>query len=491
MRRGALSIVLLAGCLLLAGCQAAPRTAAPATHFPISETLQPADSTTPDNPAPTLTLKPAQNGTAQTRYRIEATLDGSLRSLRVREEIHLTNPTGLPLAALPLVVEANCYEGAFELAGVSGSDGIVASVAALDLNALTLSLQPALPADATLILTLEYSLRLPAILPEQPRVFGYTQRQLNLTDWYPFFPAYSAASGWTLHPPAAVGEHTVYPAADFDVDLHLPQLDPPLVVAASSPAESIADGYRYHLVAARNFVWSASQQYRVNVQQAGPLTVTSYAYPATELAGRAALDTTVQALNYFSNQFGLPPRGSLSIVQADFPDGMEYDGLFFLSERFYYGYDGSPRSYLALISVHETAHQWWYARIGNDQALDPWLDEALCTYSELLFYQVLNPELADWWWGFRVEPYEPQGSLDTTVYDFNQFLPYRNRVYLRGAQFLDSLRQALGDEAFFSALQAYARRFDGRIATRQDFFDVFQDKAQTDLAPLIAQFFSR
>jgi hypothetical protein len=31
---------------------------------------------------------------------------------------------------------------------------------------------------------------------------------------------------------------------------------------------------------------------------------------------------------------------------------------------------------------HETAHQWFYSLVGNDQARDPWLDEGLATWAE-------------------------------------------------------------------------------------------------------------
>lgn len=435
-------------------------------------------------------------GTAQpetrnnTHYKISASLDDSLRNLQVREQISLINPTGADLAEIPLVVEANRYDDAFKLLSLTVDGGQTVIVKGLDVNILTLTIQPALAADQKLTITLEYTLRLPPILPDKPQILGYTQRQINMADWYPFLPYYNPAGTWLLHPPAAVGENTVYPLADFDLDLRLPNLNPALVVAASAPPESTPDGYRYHLESARNFVWSASQQYRVSTQQAGPVTVTSYAFPATELPAWAALDYTVQAVNYFSKQFKIEPHSSLSIVQSDFPDGMEFDGLYFLSERFYYGFDGSPRSYLALIAVHETAHQWWYARVGSDQAQDPWLDEALATYSELLFYENLNPDLAKWWWGFRVDPYAPAGSLDATIYDFSQFLPYRNQIYLRGAQMLNALRLSMGDADFFGALQTYAVRFDGKVASRQDFFDVFQQATKIDLSPVLTEFFS-
>ncbi len=481
----ALFVILLAACQPVSLATMPPGPALPTDAPPVEETTS-LPAATPVTLQPPANTEPA--GAERPQYHISAELDESQRNLLVVEEIHFTNPSGSALESLPLAVEANRYPGAFEWLGASAEQRKV-TLESLDANQLLVRLSPALAAGAAMTLRLEFRLQLPPILTGQPHIFGYTSRQINLADWYPILPQFNPVDGWLLHPPGAVGEHGVYPAANFDIELHLPPVQPALVVAASAAGDPIPGGYRYHVEGARNFVWSASQEYIVSTQQAGDTTVASYAYPATELAARAALDYTVQAVNYFSKQFGAPPRGSLSIVQADFPDGMEYDGLFFLSDRFYYGFDGSPRSYLALIAVHETAHQWWYARVGSDQALEPWLDEALCTYSELLFYESLNPELAGWWWGFRVEPYAPDGSLTATIYDFSQFTPYRNRVYLRGALFLGALRQAMGDGAFFDALRAYLERFDGQIATRSDFLDVFQRATSVDLSTLIVDAF--
>ena len=33
---------------------------------------------------------------------------------------------------------------------------------------------------------------------------------------------------------------------------------------------------------------------------------------------------------------------------------------------------------------HEVAHLWFYGLVGDDQARDPWLDEAFATYAEAL-----------------------------------------------------------------------------------------------------------
>lgn len=178
-------------------------------------------------------------------------------------------------------------------------------------------------------------------------------------------------------------------------------------------------------------------------------------------------------MKLYSELYGKYPRDILSVVEADFLDGMEYDGLFFLSKAFYNLYDGTPKGYLTFIAVHETAHQWFFSQVGNDQALEPWLDEAWCTFSELLYYERYYPELVDWWWYYRVNYYEPIGWIDLPVYDYTGFIAYRNAVYLRGAQFLYELRAALGQEQFFEITKAYVQNQTGKIAGTAEFINAF------------------
>jgi aminopeptidase N len=49
------------------------------------------------------------------------------------------------------------------------------------------------------------------------------------------------------------------------------------------------------------------------------------------------------------------------------------------------------------MTPHELSHQWFYGFIGSNHALEPWLDEALATYAELLYYERYHPESVDWW----------------------------------------------------------------------------------------------
>jgi aminopeptidase N len=327
--------------------------------------------------------------------------------------------------------------------------------------------------------------------------YGYTERQTNIVDWYPYIPPYLDGQGWLVHSKWWFGEHQVFAAADFTVRLTLAEPVENLVIAASAPAEQNGNSYTYHLESARSFALSASTEYVTQTTTSGNITVTSYYFPYDRYAGLEVMQNTADALGLFSHLIAPYPYASLSVVEADFLDGMEYDGLFFLSHGFYDLYDGTPKGYLTFIAAHETAHQWFYGLVGNDQALEPWLDEALCTYMEHVFYENLyndyspssGQSLVDWWWYYRVNFYDPTGWVDGSIYDFSQFRQYRDAVYLNGAKFLDELRSLVGDEAFFAFIRDYAAQKTHRIATASDFFTILKQHTSVDLDGLLTRYF--
>jgi aminopeptidase N len=208
------------------------------------------------------------------------------------------------------------------------------------------------------------------------------------------------------------------------------------------------------------------------------------------------MQTTVQALELYSQLFGAYDRPSLTLVESTFPDGMEYDGLYFLGQEYFKAYAGGADNYLTALSAHETAHQWWYAMTANDQALEPWLDEALATYSERLFYEQEYPDSVDWWVKTRIEAYQPEGYVNSSIYDFTAFRPYVNAVYLRGTEFLQALREQMGDQAFLSFLKDYYSHL--RSVSEQDnlglasadfFWNTASKHYSGDLSELKQQFF--
>jgi hypothetical protein len=388
------------------------------------------------------------------------------------------------------------YPGAFQLDSLAWGDGQPVKDIVTETGWLRFLLRQPLEPGQTIDLSISYQLNLPSPTPSaavRPIPFGYTERQTNLVDWYPFIPPYIPGEGWLAHPAGYYGEHLVYDIADFSVNIRLARPNPNLVIAASAPAIQDGEWFRFQHNDARNFAWSISPYYQALTKQSGTIKVTSYAFNGEEKASQAVLDATVEALGLYSRLFGPYPRQALTVVEADFLDGMEYDGMYFLSKGFYNLYTGTSGEYLIAIAAHETAHQWWYALVGNDQALEPWLDEALCTYSERLYYENLHPEDLDWWWKYRVYYYQPRGWVDDTIYnphgEVNAYRAYRDAVYLNGAVFLEELRKTVGDQAFFAFFKEYANQYQSTLSTKDVFFTLLGKFTQADLTPLLKKYF--
>ena len=322
-------------------------------------------------------------------------------------------------------------------------------------------------------------------------------RQINLTNWYPFVVPFIGGQ-WTLHPVWYYGEELVYDAADFKVNLKFSDSTPPPVVASSGElVATSADGTAtYTLTAGRAFVFSMSPDFQVDSTKVGDVTVYSYYYDYSsfDIPGRLSLTTTAQALQIYSQRYGPYPHKTLSVIMGNFPDGMEYSASYFTSYGYYNLLAGSPTNSIYQLSVvylaaHETAHQWWFEQVANDQALEPWLDEAMATYSEHVFFETYYPAELKLWWYVRSDQYDPKGWVDIPIYDGGGFRPYTNAVYFEGAHFLDDLRTRIGDQAFFAFLQDYLNQENGKISTSADFFRILRTHTQVDFSDLDKKIF--
>ena len=425
-----------------------------------------------------------------TQYTLSANLDYDNHHLRVDEQITYGNRFDTPLSNLLLLVEPNRYPDGFHLTSLRWSDDQEITDYTFEGAELIITLREPLKPGEIIHLNLSYELN----LPQQSAPYGYSERQTNLSDWYPTIPPYIPGAGFLVREPSFPGEHLAYDSADFVVDIQLTSPNSaeglPLTIAASALDKGNQDQHTYRLEAARNFAWSVSDRYQVLTTTVGDVQVLGYSFPYHASADEPALQTTADALALYSDLFGPYPHESLSVVEADFLNGMEYVGLNFLSHAFYDYFTGTPENNLVIIAAHEVAHQWFYGQVGNDQALEPWLDEALCTYSESLFYKHTYPDLLEWWWDNRVRFHEPTGWVDSTIYDTNDFKVYKDSVYLRGAIFLEDLRVLVGDEAFNAFLLDYLKQYTDEQATANGFFALLENHTDADLSGLLSEYFA-
>lgn len=156
-----------------------------------------------------------------------------------------------------------------------------------------------------------------------------------------------------------------------------------------------------------------------------------------------------RAITELVKRYGPFPFPSLSVARVPAQGGgIEYPSSILML-------DGSR-----LVAVHETAHQWFYAMVGNSQALHPWLDEAFAEYSQKL----VDGESE------RPGTLEAPGTVDRSTESYgNEVETYYFVTYSKGAAALEAARAAAGEPAWDAAMRCYANQNAWRIASPADF----------------------
>lgn len=458
--------------------RAVPVASAPPTRPPAGVTLTPTREPSP-------TPIPVEHGFPQ--YHLEVVLDYDRKEIVVSQLLQYTNQTGTTLDELVLVIEPLRYininfQDSFELLQLAweGMDGKLVTGAKIDGVILTVPLRESLQPGEIVNLFMVYIVRPPL----QAGIFGYTQRQIVFNHWFPFVPHYD--KGWVIPIKGELGEHLVYPTADYYVEIF--NHDPDVIVAGPAPAFVEQNVVQYELLGARTFSWSASPEYVELYFQLGEIPVWGYVFPEQVRAGEAVLQATAEALDLFEFLFGPYPFEDLTMVVIDHYDGLEADGLFYIGELYLDQYNGTQRDRAINIAVHETAHQWFYSLVGSNPALEPWLDEAIATYSEQLYFENVYPEHLDWWWDFRVNNYLVYEKVNRSIYEYFSFSSFVRGVYVNGVKFIHALREALGDEAFFAGLTEYLKVGRYQVMSGEDFLNIMT-KNNPAVLPLILEIY--
>lgn len=418
-------------------------------------------------------------------HTVDAVLDYPSQTLQVRQTTVYTNLTGETLTDFVMNIEPNRWLEVFTLRGVLQKTlgrGSIQPGYDLTGRRLYLELVEPLAPNCTLEVEMLFEIVVPPVrtgVDAFKGFFGHTDRQINLGHWLPS-AAERLGDEWITRQAMFVGEQEVVGLADWDVTLKIENAPETLAIAAPGTVQLLgANHARYQLDGARDFTISVGDglsMQQATAEDGTAIEVYTFAdatlYTASGVidAGNHALNVALRSFETYVKLFGDYPYERLLVVQGDFPDGMEFSGIVFVSSDWFKNHTGNPADFLTLITAHEVAHQWWYTRVGSDPALTPWLDEALSTYSEYVFIEQFYPNLKDWWWQFRVESHSPQGFVDSTIYEFSSIRAYINAVYLRGVTMLHALRNDLGTEVFFDLLRRYADTFDGQVATSADFW---------------------
>ncbi|SHE90556.1 Peptidase family M1 [Caldanaerobius fijiensis DSM 17918] len=343
-----------------------------------------------------------------------------------------------------------------------------------DNTILKLSLLRPLKSGKSIPIYISYVIKLP---PSVGR-FGYGRYTYNITNWYPIACVYDD-KGWHKDPYYILGDPFYSDVANYRVLLRAPA---GYVVASTGDIKSISidgDIKSWSIVAenVRDFAMIISNKFKVVSEKVDGITVKSYYFSQDDF-GRRALKYARDALKFFSEYIGPYPYKQYSVVQADFyVGGMEYPNLVMIDGDLYTRSNIFDMEY---VIAHETAHQWWYGIVGNDEVNEAWLDEGLTEYSTILYLErYYGKSIADNVFSKAIErPFEEfiASAKNTctlrSLPQFERWEDYINLTYNKGAVMYSRLRKLVGDNIFNQILREYYSEYRYKNATTQDLIDV-------------------
>ncbi len=349
---------------------------------------------------------------------------------------------------------------------------------------LSIDLQNSLMPNERILLEMEYSFT----IPNCNHRFGFGENTINLANFYPIMCVYENGA-FNTNGYNSNGDPFYSDMANYCVDIIT---DKQYLVAGTGEKTILAldnnltkTSFKANLV--RDFALVLSDKFETINEITNDIKIEYYYF--NDVNASESLKAGIDSINTFSKLFGDYPYSTFSIVQADFVHGgMEYPNLVMISSNI-----DNADDYKNVI-VHETAHQWWYAMIGNDEFTYPWLDEAVTEFSTMLFYDnnsgynfnhkdMINACKENY--TLFITVYEDVlGKIDTSMRAVNEYSTepeYTYCTYVKGTLMFESLYQLVGKDKFVKSLKEYFENYKYKNVTPDNLISTFEKISKQEL----------
>lgn len=336
------------------------------------------------------------------------------------------------------------------------------------------------------------------------------------------YPILAARNGdeWLRKVELSIGDTAMSEVADYEVTIETPRS-----VAVYAPVAGQTGSQREELGSTkfaaenlRDFAFVAGRDLHSEQRTVGDVTIRSIFKPEHEVVARRVLRIAADAVRIYVGRLGPLPIKMVSIVDAPLVATLgsaEFSGLSAIASAFYLDFDSptmrnlpdvireqraSVEDSLEWTVAHVVAHQWWGVTVGNDSAHEPILDEALASWSALLYYReahgdeqaavALDEQLRGVYKLYRTFGGEDM-EASRAAREFRNSFQYAAIVTSKGALLFEALRKLLGDETFLAALGSYYQTNQLEIADLNDLRGAFVAGAPAEQRRTVTRTFDR
>ncbi|OQY35100.1 MAG: hypothetical protein B6I38_01810 [Anaerolineaceae bacterium 4572_5.1] len=422
-------------------------------------------------------------------YHLELNIDPDMTHLAGREEVRYTNTEDAPLTEIYFHLFPNILDGSSKVTNLRVNNRPVEGQLSNRNSALQVPLAAPLKVGESVVVTLDFSVKVPTEAGATYGAFSCLDNILALPHAYPMIAVYDD-EGWNIEVPPTYGD-VVY----ADTSFYLARVIAPsdlTIIASGVEIETEEDAGTQTVTFAagpmRDFYLAASNDYVVTSQIVDGTLINSYAPPDVSDSAEQALEYVVDAVNTFNYRVGPYPFTELDLLATPTTaGGIEYPGAIVVALSLYQ----NPNDFFELATAHETAHQWFYSAVGSDQVDDPWLDESLTQYATWMYFREVYGEqggaqferqMNDFWRGAS-DTNIPIG-LPVAAYSDSD---YGSIVYGKGPIFFNTLAETMGEDAFDAFLRDYYQSYRWGISTPEALKTLAEEHCGCNLTPLFEE----
>ncbi|HET9440171.1 MAG TPA: M1 family aminopeptidase [Longimicrobiales bacterium] len=464
-------------------------------------------------------------------YTVEAVLDSSTHVLRGRERIRYVNKSSAKIDTIWFHLHLNAFrpnsawaqrelqfnsrrfqdlgpdDHAYERirsVRVGGRPVRVVYPGAPDSTVMGVPLPTPLNPGMSVSLLIDWSARLSTL----PRRQGRRDHHYDFAQWYPRVAVYDRG-GWQVQPLLPQGEF-YGEFATYDVTLEVPKSfvvgatgvpvngDPGWEAANITQANRVEyrrDAYdagpvealglfdrklnarhkriQWRAEQVHHFAWTTNPQYVYEGGKAGNTLVHALFLPSDSNWAGAAVQRTVRAIQFLESIFGPYVYPQITNVhRVEGGGGTEFPMMIM---------DASSNEGLI---VHEIAHQWAHAMLGNNEWKDGWLDEGMASFVGNLYAEAAGQKLNYAAMSQGVARFDTAAAtrpIATPSADFQDMQSYSVMTYSKPALVFRMLQHLLGDAVFRTGMKRYYQENKLEHVDEQDFKEAMEEVSGQDL----------